>query len=108
MVEVGIAGVTDPDGDPVTVLITGISQSEPVNAAGDGDTCPDGTGEGTATALLRAERSGGGTGRVYVVEFTADDGKGGSTTGTITITVPKSNSQEAVDSGLRFASGVCR
>jgi von Willebrand factor A domain-containing protein 7 len=108
MVEVGIAGVTDPDGDPVTVLITGISQSEPVNAPGDGNTCPDGTGEGTATALLRAERSGGGTGRFYVIEFTADDGKGGITPGTVLVQVPKSMSEPAVDGGLRFASGACR
>jgi hypothetical protein len=79
-----------------------------VNAAGDGNTCPDGTGEGTATALLRAERMGGGTGRVYMIEFTADDGKGGRTTGNVTVTVPKSASQPAVDSGLRFASGICR
>jgi hypothetical protein len=108
MVAVGIEGVTDSDGDPVTVQITGISQSEPVNTAGDGNTCADSAGVGTATAMLRAERNGAGTGRIYVIEFTADDGKGGSTTGAVTVAVPKSASQAAVDSGLRFASGVCR
>ena len=107
MVEVGITGMTDPDGDTVTVRITGITQSEPTEGAGDGNTCPDASGEGTATALLRAERSGGGSGRIYVIEFTAEDGKGGTATGSVTVTVPKSASQPATDSGLRFASGAC-
>jgi hypothetical protein len=108
MVEVGITGITDPDGDDVTVRITGITQSEPTEGAGDGNTCPDASGEGTSTALVRAERSGGGSGRLYVIEFTAEDGKGGTATGSVTVSVPKSASQPATDSGLRFASGVCR
>lgn len=108
MVEVGVIGITDPDGDPVSVRITGITQSEPVEATGDGNTCPDASGEGTATAHLRAERSGGGSGRLYVIEFTAEDGKGGTATGSVTVSVPKSASQPATDSGLRFASGVCK
>ena len=103
MVEVGITGITDPDGDTVSVRITGITQSEPTEGAGDGNTCPDASGEGTSTALLRAERSGGGSGRLYVIEFTAEDGKGGTATGSVTVTVPKSASKPATDSGLRFA-----
>jgi hypothetical protein len=109
MVDVGIQGVTDPDGDTVTVQITRITQSEPVNGAGDGNTCGDATGEGTAIARLRAERSGTGSGRVYMVEFSAADGKGGTSTGSVMVTVPKSASQPAVDGGLRFpSSGSCR
>jgi len=109
MVDVGIKDVTDPDGDPVTIQITRITQSEPVNGAGDGNTCGDATGEGTAIAHLRAERSGTGSGRVYLIEFSASDGKGGTSTGSVMVTVPKSASQPAVDSGLRFASsGSCR
>lgn len=109
MVDVNIQGVTDPDGDAVTIRITRITQSEPVNGAGDGSTCGDGAGEGGAVAHLRAERSGGGSGRLYVIEFTAEDGKGGSTTGTVTVMVPKSASQPAVDTGLRLvSSGSCR
>jgi hypothetical protein len=92
----------------VTVRITGITQSEPVEGTGDGNTCPDASGVGTPTALLRAERSGAGTGRIYVIEFTAEDGKGGTATGSVTVSVPKSASQPATDSGLRFASGVCK
>jgi hypothetical protein len=108
LVEVGVTGITDPDGDPISVRITGITQSEAVEENGDGNTCPDASGAGTATALLRAERSGGGSGRLYVIEFTAEDGKGGTATGSVTVSVPKSASQPATDSGLRFASGVCK
>jgi len=87
-VDVSVVGVTDPDGDPVTITITGISQDEPLNRGGSGNTCPEATGVGTATASLRAEREGGGDGRVYHLSFAADDGRGGRCTGTVTVCVP--------------------
>jgi uncharacterized repeat protein (TIGR01451 family) len=87
-VNVSIAGVLDPDGDPVTTRIVGISQDEPLLARGDGNTCPDGKGVGTGIASLRAERSGTGDGRVYRVSFTASDGQGGQCTGSVRICVP--------------------
>jgi hypothetical protein len=64
MINVTIEGVTDPDGDPVTINIDKIKQDEPTDGLGDGHTCPDGAGIGTSTAQLRAERSAslGGTG----------------------------------------------
>ena len=80
---VSVAGVTDPDGDPVIITITGVRQDEPVGA-----TCPDATGIGTAGASLRVERLGGGDGRVYQVSFTADDGRGGQCSGAVTVCVP--------------------
>src|SRR5207249_3319579 len=80
---VSVAGVTDPDGDPVIITITGVRQDEPVGA-----TCPDATGVGTAGASLRVERLGGGDGRVYQVSFTADDGRGGQCSGAVTVCVP--------------------
>src|SRR4029077_15755552 len=49
-VNVSVAGVMDSDGDPVAVTITGITQDEPLNGGGEGNTCPDATGVGTATA----------------------------------------------------------
>jgi hypothetical protein len=68
-VDVSVAGVTDPDGDPVTITITGIAQDEPLEGLGDGNTCPDADGIGTDIAVVRAERSGTkktpGDGRVY-------------------------------------------
>jgi len=88
LANISINGVTDPDGDAVNVTATGITQDEPVNGLGDGDTSPDGFGIGTSQAQIRAERSGTGNGRVYVIMFTADDGKGGVCTGYVAVGVP--------------------
>ncbi len=107
MVYVTITGVTDPDGDPVTMRIDRILQDEPVNGLGDGDTCPDAQGIGTATARLRAERSGAGNGRVYTVFFTASDGKGGSCQGSVKVCVPHDQRGSCVDDGPLFDSTVC-
>jgi cysteine-rich repeat protein len=70
---VGITGVTDPDGDPIIVTVTAIAQDEPLDATGDGATCPDGLGVGLDTTILRSERSGHGDGRAYHVAFQAVD-----------------------------------
>lgn len=87
-VNVSVTGVTDPEGDPVAITITGITQDEPLNGLGDGDTCPDASGVGSAVARLRAERSGTADGRVYHVSFTASDGRGGQCVGAATACVP--------------------
>lgn len=89
LVPVGIRGVTDPQNDDVGITITGVTQDEPVNGLGDGDTHPDAVIQG-ATALLRAERSGNGNGRVYVMSFQATDGQGGSCAGAVAVGVPHS------------------
>jgi len=89
LVPVTITGVTDPDGDRVLITVTGVTQDEPVNGLGDGDTGPDAVLQGSS-ALLRAERSGTGTGRVYRVHFSASDGVGGVCTGSVDVQVPRS------------------
>ena len=89
LVPVTITGVTDPDGDRVLITVTGVTQDEPVNGLGDGDTGPDALLQGSS-ALLRAERSGTGTGRVYRVHFSASDGVGGVCTGSVDVQVPRS------------------
>lgn len=106
LVNVSVLGVTDPDGDSVTVVIAGITQDEPVNGLGDGDTSPDGFGVGTTQAQLRAERSGTGNGRVYRISFTAVDGKGGSCTAAVTVGVPHDmgRGSKPVDDGQAFDS----
>jgi len=94
------AGVTDPDGDPVTLTVDGITQDEPVLAPGSGNTSPDGAGVGTGVALVRAERTGGGNGRVYRIGFTASDGNGGTCGGFLNVAVPHSqNGDPAIDDG---------
>jgi hypothetical protein len=108
LVAMTIQGVIDPEHDPIGIQITSITQDEPVNGLGDGDTSPDGFGVGTNQAQLRAERSGLGNGRVYVVSFTASDGKGGTCTGAVSVGVPHDQGQGSVpiDDGQNFDSTV--
>jgi hypothetical protein len=108
-VPVTILGVTDPDGDPITIAITGIQQDEPVLAPGSGQTAYDGIIDG-ATALVRAERMGGGDGRVYEIFFTVSDGIA-SCSGSVTVGIPhdqgnagKPGQKAPVDSGFRYDS----
>lgn len=83
-----IGGVTDPDGDPVSLAVTGIQQDEPVNGPADGNTSPDATiGSGGAFSV-RAERAGTEDGRVYAIAFRATDGLGGACVATLLAGVP--------------------
>src|SRR5262249_50489556 len=109
MVSVSVLDVRDADGDPVTIDITQIVQNEPTLGIGSGDTCPDGAGLGIATALVRAERSGTGTGRVYTMHFTATDGQGGSCQGQVQVCVPhdQSHGSQCVAGGPVFDSTQC-
>jgi hypothetical protein len=107
MVDITIQGVTDPDGDPVTINIDQIKQDEPTDGTGDGHTCPDGAGIGTSTAQVRAERSAQGDGRVYTIYFTASDGNGGSCQGSVTVCVPKSINGSCTNGGAIYDSTQC-
>jgi hypothetical protein len=92
MASVNILGVTDPDGDPIDIVIAHITQDEPVNGAGGADTSPDGDGVGTNTAQVRAERTerpnAPGDGRMYHIHFEAGDGEGGICSGLVNVGVP--------------------
>lgn len=104
MVSVGAAmNTSDVDGDAVTVSISSVFQDEPTNGLGDGDTSPDAN---LALGQVRAERSGTGDGRVYVVTMTASDGNGGSCSGTVQVIVPHSMKKPvtAVNSGATYDS----
>jgi hypothetical protein len=96
-------GVTDPDNLTTTITITAVTQDEPVNGLGDGDTSPDAAIQGQGV-LLRAERSGTGSGRIYQVAFTATDTKGGTCNGTVTVSVPLYKAGTAIDNGQRYNS----
>jgi len=90
-VTVVVGGVTDPDGDPVTITATAIFQDEAVNTngVGAGNTSPDAT---LSPLAVRAERNGNpkspGNGRVYHITFMAEDGMGGVCNGTVQVCVP--------------------
>lgn len=108
MHNINILGVTDPDGDVTTITITSIFQDEPVSGPGSGHTAPDGTGVGTSTASVLAERAGTGDGRTYHIGFSANDGNGGMCTGTALVVVPHDQSQNhpEVDQGALFDSTI--
>jgi hypothetical protein len=84
-VPIAILGVTDPDGDPLTITVDAVFQNEPVEGDGSGLTSPDAILD---PLEVRAERAGTGSDRVYQIDFTADDGQGGSCTGTVIVCVP--------------------
>ena len=102
---VSLTGATDPDGDPVTLTVTGATQDEALNGLGDGDTSPDATlGPASNQVNLRAERSGTGDGRVYRISFTGSDGRGGTCADTAIVGVPHDQGKGSVplDSGGVF------
>ena len=107
-VDINIMGVTDPDGDPVTITITGITSDEPTasdKGSGGAKHAPDAYVVDTDKASVRAERSGRGDGRVYVINFTASDGMGGECTGSVMVKVPHDQSDKtcpAIDSGQDY------
>jgi probable HAF family extracellular repeat protein len=106
-VSVIVMGVTDPDGDLITITVTSVTQDEPVNAKGDGNTSPDAVIRAGA-ASVRAERAGTGNGRVYQISFRADDDKGGSCIGAVKVGVPHSMKvgSTAIDDGQVYDSTV--
>jgi hypothetical protein len=72
-----------------TGKITSVVSNEPINGLGDGETSPDWEITGDLTLNLRAERSGNGNGRIYTVTVECTDDVGNTTTGTVTVVVPK-------------------
>jgi len=90
MIPVSILGAADPEGDPVALRITGISQDEPGAAF---------SGIGSSVAQVKAERDGKGDGRVYRILFEATDPAGASCTGEVTVCVPQDQGKRScVDS----------
>jgi hypothetical protein len=124
-VNVTIEGVTDPDGDQVTIRILNITSDEPTASTHwfcehhhfhchhhchfqhncTAYYAPDAYGIGTDTAHLRAERLGNGNGRVYVITFVASDGRGGETVGSVKVYVPhdrRGGTWHCIDDGQNY------
>ena len=105
LVPIEITGVSDPNSDRVTLWVTGVTQDETVNGLGDGDTSPDAVIQ-NGKVLVRAERAGGGNGRVYHLNFMAEDQFGQACTGVVTVCVPHDQRRTAVcvDGGESYES----
>jgi hypothetical protein len=74
---------------PTTWKIVSVTSNEPVNGRGDGNTQPDWVIRGDHGLSLRAERAGGGSGRIYTVVVEAKDCAGNlSETKTVKVIVP--------------------
>jgi hypothetical protein len=127
-----IEGVTDPQDQPLTMHIDGITQDEPTESIGDGNFCADAliTDEGAAYAL-RAERqgvatikakkgkkkakaafvvaSGNANGRIYAVSFTATDPDGYQCSGVVDVCVPHDQGvgPNCIDDGQNYDALVC-
>ena len=86
------ASVYVADCSPVTITLMEVSSNEPDNGIGDGNHEPDIMGADTGTEdyhfRLRAERAGGGSGRVYTIRYHVVDAAGFETTATAYVTVP--------------------
>lgn len=107
MIPITILGYSDPDYDKVKITITRITQDEPLDIKG----VYDGDGVGTIRARVRAERNtdkktGPCNGRVYEIFFSASDGKGGVSYGSVKVNVPRHVSPYylCVDDGQNYDS----
>ena len=69
-----------------------VTSNEPVNGTGDGDTAPDWEVLDAHRVRLRAERAGGGNGRIYTITITCQDAAGNTSTRTVSVSVPKNQS----------------
>ena len=87
--------------EPVTVNYTAtdncgvncvlsVTSNEPENGLGDGDLAPDWVIIDAHHLLLRSERSGKGTGRVYTITVTCKDAANNTVVKTVTVQVPRS------------------
>jgi Bacterial lectin len=79
-------GANDPCSAPVCSLT--ISDNEPVNGTGDGNTSPDWVVVDAHHVQLRTERNGNGQDRVYTITISCKDNAGNVASSTATVTVP--------------------
>jgi hypothetical protein len=87
MVPVTVTAAANDTCGAATCTIASIMSNESVNGQGDGDTAADWAITGPSTANVRAERSGGGSGRVYTLTVRCSDPSGNASTGTTTVAV---------------------
>ncbi len=100
-VDFGVSVTDNCDAAPVCA-ISAVTSNEPVNGAGDGNTAPDWLIRGPFRVDLRAERAGGGSGRIYTNTMTCSDAATNTTSANATVRVP--HDRRAGPSGARRPS----
>jgi uncharacterized repeat protein (TIGR01451 family) len=80
--------VTDNCPLPPNSCVLTVTSNEPVLGRGSGHTSPDWIVVDDHHVLLRAEREGGGNGRIYTITITCTDSGGNSSTEEVEVTVP--------------------
>jgi hypothetical protein len=86
-----------------SVVIEKVTSDEAENSGGDGNTFNDIVIAANCKSVqLRAERDGGGNGRVYTITFRVRDVSGNTTRATAKVVVPHNNGSTAVDSGVQY------
>jgi hypothetical protein len=106
LVDVGFSyGASDNSGDAVVASVSVYSDEDDLTLA-TGDNSPDAKG----ALRLRAERSGTGDGRVYLIVVTATDSSSNTTSACAVVVVPKSMSAadvSAVNAQAGAAQAAC-
>jgi beta-lactamase superfamily II metal-dependent hydrolase len=89
LVPVTITAAASDIADPLaSCAIASVASSEAIDGLGDGDTAPDWTVWSGLTVKLRAERGGGGIGRIYTIGVRCSDQAGNTSNATQTVIVP--------------------
>ena len=83
----------------VTLLSVTSSEADDENGDGDGSTVDDIVIVDDYTFQLRAERAGGGEGRIYTITYQVTDACGNSTTASAEVTVPHNQDKNKDSSG---------
>jgi predicted extracellular nuclease len=95
LVDVALTYAATDSCGPVTISVD-VTSSEPVTGPGSGNTSPDWVVVNNNLVRLRAERTGGGAGRVYTITVTATDEAGQQTEQSTTVFVPANKAQSVI------------
>jgi uncharacterized repeat protein (TIGR01451 family) len=92
-----------------SVVIEKVTSDEAENGPGSGDTLNDIViASDCKSVQLRAEREGGGNGRVYTITFKVTDASGNVGRATAKVVVPHNPGETPVDSGVHYTvNGSC-
>ena len=104
----GVADACDANASAGDVVVASATSDEPENGQGDGNTTDDIVIGGDCQSVdLRAERQGGGNGRLYTIHLAVTDASGNEGTASYQVHVPHNKKSGAVDDGPSFTVDGC-